>query len=373
MWPTRPHCDKDVRNYPDSYVHMANMGATWVLSAPYVPHVGPMNLESGYVYFWSEFECAWPVNKVGCVVAHSPVFCVIQFFHPPHTPCSSSCLWKVRLTPLGGLTRNNSKWQLALVFYKGRAYEWQCKAGQHVQDVVHVGLSQGDGLRPCVWPQDPWQPQKLQLCCGCALDCEGTVCSAQCHTLLHYKLRAVIMPSVSSLIARHVGFMTICGANSVDEVGIMTLKTKSCFDTNFCTTGDAVRDKKVGIVINIGFQYGCSTAPTEVKRELFLYHICRDHLFMRLANERRRYIVVCHWHGAYTKWCMHVYTVPGIHCALIVRERKGAVVLFLQLRHKFEIFTESHSSLLFLTRQVSRTCHHAYIALLPWTMLQAGI
>ena len=273
MWPTRPHCDKDVRNYPDSYVHMANMGPTWVLSAPYVPHVGPMNLESGYVYFWSEFECAWPVNKVGCVVAHSPVFCVIQFFHPPHTPCSSSCLWKVRLTPLGGLTRNNSKWQLALVFYKGRAYEWQCKAGQHVQDVVHVGLSQGDGLRPCVWPQDPWQPQKLQLCCGCALDCEGTVCSAQCHTSMHYKLRAVIMPSVSSLIARHVGFMTICGANSVDKVGIMTLKTKSCFDTNFCTTGDAVRDKKVGIVINIGFQYGCSTAPTKVKRELFLSHL----------------------------------------------------------------------------------------------------
>ena len=29
---------------PDSKVHGANMGPTWVLSAPYGPHVGPMNL-----------------------------------------------------------------------------------------------------------------------------------------------------------------------------------------------------------------------------------------------------------------------------------------------------------------------------------------
>ena len=30
-------------NIPDSKVHMANMGPTWVLSAPGGPHVGPMN------------------------------------------------------------------------------------------------------------------------------------------------------------------------------------------------------------------------------------------------------------------------------------------------------------------------------------------
>ena len=30
--------------YPDSKVHKANMGPTWVLSAPDGPHVGPMNL-----------------------------------------------------------------------------------------------------------------------------------------------------------------------------------------------------------------------------------------------------------------------------------------------------------------------------------------
>ena len=35
------HLTKDV---PDSKVHRANMGHTWVLSAPDGPHVGPMNL-----------------------------------------------------------------------------------------------------------------------------------------------------------------------------------------------------------------------------------------------------------------------------------------------------------------------------------------
>ena len=31
-------------NHPDSKVHVAYMGPTWVLSAPGGPHVGPMNL-----------------------------------------------------------------------------------------------------------------------------------------------------------------------------------------------------------------------------------------------------------------------------------------------------------------------------------------
>ena len=35
------------RANPDSKVHRANMGPTWVLSAPDGPHVGPMNLLSG--------------------------------------------------------------------------------------------------------------------------------------------------------------------------------------------------------------------------------------------------------------------------------------------------------------------------------------
>ena len=34
----------DMINNPDRQVHGANMGPTWVLSAPDGPHVGPMNL-----------------------------------------------------------------------------------------------------------------------------------------------------------------------------------------------------------------------------------------------------------------------------------------------------------------------------------------
>ena len=46
----RLFCSSNTRNdaygqrYTDSKVHGANMGPTWVLSAPDGPHVGPMNL-----------------------------------------------------------------------------------------------------------------------------------------------------------------------------------------------------------------------------------------------------------------------------------------------------------------------------------------
>ena len=38
------------KNYPESKVHEANMGPTWVLSAPDGPNVGPMNLAIRVVY-----------------------------------------------------------------------------------------------------------------------------------------------------------------------------------------------------------------------------------------------------------------------------------------------------------------------------------
>ena len=40
----RPLNELQKRDYiPDNKVHGANMGLTWVLSAPDGPHVGPMN------------------------------------------------------------------------------------------------------------------------------------------------------------------------------------------------------------------------------------------------------------------------------------------------------------------------------------------
>ena len=52
---------------PDSKVHGANMGPTWVLSAPDGPHVGPMNLAIGeslsdisqYWRLWALVDLLW--------------------------------------------------------------------------------------------------------------------------------------------------------------------------------------------------------------------------------------------------------------------------------------------------------------------------
>ena len=49
-------CAKDIHTkhkeiaYPDSKVHVANMGPTWALSAPDGPHIGPMNLAIRVVF-----------------------------------------------------------------------------------------------------------------------------------------------------------------------------------------------------------------------------------------------------------------------------------------------------------------------------------
>ena len=45
------------RAYPDSKAHGANMGPTWVLSAPDGPHVGPMNLAIRVLLH------RWPVSE----------------------------------------------------------------------------------------------------------------------------------------------------------------------------------------------------------------------------------------------------------------------------------------------------------------------
>ena len=44
--------DKVIKATPDSKVHGANMGSTWVLSAPDGPHIGPMKLAIRYCPGW---------------------------------------------------------------------------------------------------------------------------------------------------------------------------------------------------------------------------------------------------------------------------------------------------------------------------------
>ena len=55
-WESIVYSDRKVRirvySVPDSKVHGANMGPTWVLSAPDGPHVGPMNLAIRGASMW---------------------------------------------------------------------------------------------------------------------------------------------------------------------------------------------------------------------------------------------------------------------------------------------------------------------------------
>ena len=74
--PTTPIQDKlfctmsHQRNNPHSKVHGANMGPTWVLSAPDGPHVGPMNLAIWQGFSWIFailphcYNCLWPVQNM---------------------------------------------------------------------------------------------------------------------------------------------------------------------------------------------------------------------------------------------------------------------------------------------------------------------
>ena len=68
------HCQWKHPN-PDSKVHGANMGPTWVLSAPDGPHVGPVNLAIREAFEWSTLSSVktrkaarleWGVHQVHC-------------------------------------------------------------------------------------------------------------------------------------------------------------------------------------------------------------------------------------------------------------------------------------------------------------------
>ena len=49
---------------PDSKVHGANMGPTWILSAPDGPHIGPMNLAIGDCReIKTEYEATFNLQK----------------------------------------------------------------------------------------------------------------------------------------------------------------------------------------------------------------------------------------------------------------------------------------------------------------------
>ena len=57
--------------YSDSKIHGANMGPTWVLSAPDGPHVGPMNLA---IREYTYNQAAGQINAASPVLLHCNIF-----------------------------------------------------------------------------------------------------------------------------------------------------------------------------------------------------------------------------------------------------------------------------------------------------------
>ena len=75
--------------HPDSKVHGANMGPTWVLSAPDGPHVGPMNLAIRVVMYWKQTD--W------CCHALLPCSTWVNDYHVPHGSLINSNLQLVKI------------------------------------------------------------------------------------------------------------------------------------------------------------------------------------------------------------------------------------------------------------------------------------
>ena len=88
---------------PDSKVHGANMGPTWVLSAPDGPHVGPMNLAIRDIIHSSaatEVELRSDLNKWKTPHILSPdqlwvwIVCISTFSYPfQYGMLLDKCCW----------------------------------------------------------------------------------------------------------------------------------------------------------------------------------------------------------------------------------------------------------------------------------------
>ena len=70
--PAQPNRPSVQCNVPDSKVHGANMGPTWILPAPDGPHVDPMNLAIRGGMELSE-NAVSPVAKVSCTMSPCPL------------------------------------------------------------------------------------------------------------------------------------------------------------------------------------------------------------------------------------------------------------------------------------------------------------
>ena len=83
--------------YPDSKGHGANMGPTWVLSAPDGPHVGPMNLAIRVGYLKGcDMGCLLWGRTLMCVLPLELIPCTLKLYYCCFdeisiTGCTGSC------------------------------------------------------------------------------------------------------------------------------------------------------------------------------------------------------------------------------------------------------------------------------------------
>ena len=101
-----PRLDIWCNVYPDSKVHGANMGPTWVLSAPDGPHVGPMNPAIRVLAVFPKFNSERFISIAGTqpqleyelVWPKSPWVIYIICFHPNQIWAVGKCATKYRVT-----------------------------------------------------------------------------------------------------------------------------------------------------------------------------------------------------------------------------------------------------------------------------------
>ena len=74
---------KAVKMYPDSKGHRANMGPTWVLSAPAGPHVNPMNLAISVITHSSTSTGCSMLFGFNFPIPHVSWLCCVQCCNAP--------------------------------------------------------------------------------------------------------------------------------------------------------------------------------------------------------------------------------------------------------------------------------------------------
>ena len=139
-------------DYPDSKVHGAIMGPNWVLSAPDVPHIGPMNLAIWVVFGSIESHNIQTLRCLCC--RHMHVFLGLMWW-VQYESCSSVDMAGGSITPLNASANGVRKVCInnAIMSYKGI-----CLCNTFVRPLltiflhqIHIESQDGTDLNSFYW------------------------------------------------------------------------------------------------------------------------------------------------------------------------------------------------------------------------------